>query len=107
MEPLAPELAELCVLRTSMVSSIPSVSFFLLRRACLSSSESISSIAFVLVLTAVILRSLSRTLLSRRNFNQGTFANLCRTTLVRAPDRSMTMLLSFFACLTSMFASCE
>ena len=27
-----------------------------------------------------------------------------RTTLVRVPDRSMIMLLSFFACLTSMFA---
>ena len=33
------------------------------------------------VLTAAIFRSLSITLLSQRNFNQGTFANLCRITL--------------------------
>ena len=52
---------------TSKVSPIPSVSFFFLRRACLSSSKSISSIAIGLVLTAAILRSLSRTLLSRRS----------------------------------------
>ena len=64
---------------------VSNVSFFLLRRDRLSSSESISSIAMAFVLTAAILRSLSRTLLSRRNFNQGTFANLCRTTLDRVP----------------------
>ena len=89
---------------TSTVSSIPSVSFFLLRRVRLSSSESISSMAMGFVLTAAILRSLSITLLSQRNFNRGTFANLCRVTFVRVPHRSMIMLLSFFACLTSMFA---
>ena len=87
-----------------MVSPIPSASFFFLRRVCLSSSESISSIAIGLVLRASILKSLSTTLSSRRNISQGTFANLCRTTLVRVPDRSMIMLLSFFACRTSMFA---
>ena len=38
------------------------------------------------------------------HFGNQPFANLCRTTLVRVPDRSMIMLLSFFACLTSIFA---
>ena len=87
-----------------MVSPIPSASFLFLRRVCLSFSESICSIAIGLVLRASILTSLSRTLSSRRNISQGTLANLCRTTLVRVPGQSMLMLLSFFACRTSMFA---
>ena len=63
-------------------------------------TESISSIDIGLVPRAAILRPLSCTVSSRRNFNQAPFANLCRTTLVRVPERSLT----FFACLTSMFA---
>ena len=42
----------LCVLRTSMLSSISIDSFFFLRGACLTSSESISSIPIGLTLTA-------------------------------------------------------
>ena len=47
--------------------------------------------------------SQSRTLLSRRNFNKGTSANMSRITL-RTQHRSMIILLKFFARLTSIFA---
>ena len=49
------------------------------------------------VLRATIFRSLSITLLARRNFNQGTLANLCRITLASIPDRSMIMV-TFATC---------
>ena len=104
MELRAAELDEVCALWISTVSSTPSVSFFFFRRVCLSSLESISSIAVGLVLRAAILNSLSSTVSFRRNFSQGTFANLCKITRVKVPDRSVIMLLSFLVCRTSMFA---
>ena len=60
--------------------------------------------AMVFVLISTIRRSLSRTLLSRHNVKHGTSSNLCRTTFDRVPHLSM-ILLSFLACLTSMFAA--
>ena len=46
------------------------------------------------VLSAAIFNPLFNTLSSRRNFSQGSSANLRRTMFVRVPDRSMTKLLS-------------
>ena len=71
---------------------------FLLRRVCLSSSESIPSMAMGFVLTAAIFRLLSITLLSRHNFNQSTFANLCRITcLSTAPIHDHATLILYMS----------
>ena len=101
----APELDTAGALRTCAGSSRPSDPFFFSLRVCLSSSESIFSIAVSSKLKVAIYNPASITVSSWHSSTQDTFANLYKTALVRVSDRFLIKLLPHVSSCTSMFAA--